>query len=162
MIDDYLKDLSIRWLNIREIYFAGPTLIQSYQNVCGTDANSLQCLSHLQLPLLTKLAVSSRNWIKYVWQKLLSVRPCWLAPVIFPSFNVFVDQEQKRSSSCFAERSFSYKKNSPSRNLQTSWALSFCAMYLWTKKWSMQAAAVMARVQNIPADWDFKQTMFKC
>ena len=38
----------------------------------------------------------------------------------------------------------------------------FCAMYLWTKKRSTRAATVMASVQNIPADWEFKQKMFKC
>lgn len=40
LTDEYFGDLSVRWLYISEIHFAGPTLTHCYQDACGTKANS--------------------------------------------------------------------------------------------------------------------------
>lgn len=41
----------------------------------------------LQLPLSTKLVISSKNEIRFDWQDLFSIKPCWLMLIIFLPFN---------------------------------------------------------------------------
>lgn len=137
MIDDYLKDLFIRWFLIYVKYTLLAPLLFTVIRMYAASRQIAYNVYHIcAVTFLTKLGVSQRNQIKPVWQNPFSVSPCWLAPIIFPSFNVFVEQEQRRAFSFITERPFSCKRNSAGRNLQISSALSICAVYLRTKKWS--------------------------